>query len=66
MNPTRNVAGKSSSDEKNSDGKLEKIANAVDPAGTDVSDEELMDPGAKTRDFPPPQKNSNTSPSRPK
>lgn len=66
MNPNRNTPEKSSGSNKDSNGKLEKIANAIDPAGTEVSDEEIMDPGAKTREFSSAQKNPNTPSSRPK
>jgi len=66
MNPNKNATEKSSGGNKDSNGKLEKIANAIDPAGTEVNDEEIMDPGAKTREFSPAQKNSSAPPSRPK
>jgi len=66
MNPNRNTPEKSSAEKKGSNGKLEKIANAIDPAGTDVRDEEIMDPGAKTHEFSPAQKNPGAPSSRPK
>lgn len=48
--------------DKKDEGMLEKIANTIDPAGTGVSDDELIDPGANIRDFPPDQKKENRNP----
>ncbi len=66
MSPNRNPHEKSSTPQTESEGKLEKIANAIDPASTQVSDEEIMDPGANTRDFPPRQPESRNRPSKPR
>lgn len=47
---------------KKDEGMLEKIANKIDPAGTDISDDEIMDPGSNIRDFPEDQKKENRNP----
>jgi len=65
MNPTKNTQDKSSVGKKDSEGALEKIANAIDPAGTQVSDEEIMDPGAKRHESPPTRNTPSTHTSRP-
>lgn len=57
-----NSQGKSPDQTKKDDGMLEKIANTIDPAGMEVTDDEIMDPGANTRDFPPDQKKENRNP----
>jgi hypothetical protein len=56
----------SDNDEKKDEGKLEKIAKAIDPPGTDVSDDELIDPGANTREFPSRQNETNRNLSKPR
>ena len=40
---------------KKDEGMLERIAEAIDPSGADVTDDELIDPGANIRDTPPRQ-----------
>jgi hypothetical protein len=50
--------------EKKEEGKLEKIAKAIDPPSTDVTDDELIDPGANIRDIPPKQDEANRNPSK--
>lgn len=54
--------GKTPTKGKEDDGILEKIANTIDPAGTGVTDDEIMDPGANIRDFPADQKKENRNP----
>ncbi len=51
MNAQRNDAEKST--QSADDGILEKIARAIDPPSREVSDEELIDPGANTPDSNP-------------
>lgn len=53
---------KSPDQRKEEDGMLEKLANKIDPAGIGVTDDEIMDPGANIRDFPPDQKPENRNP----
>lgn len=53
---------KSPEQSKKDEGILEKIANTIDPAGTDVTDDEIMDPGANIRDFPEEQEKENRNP----
>lgn len=53
---------KSPDQRKEEDGMLEKLANKIDPAGTGVTDDEIMDPGANIRDFSPDQKPENRNP----
>jgi hypothetical protein len=62
MNPK--TPEQSGNEEKSDEGTLEKIAKAIDPPSTDVSDDELIDPGANIRDFPPKQNETDRNPSR--
>lgn len=38
------------------EGMLEKIADTVDPSGREISDDELIDPGANIKDEPAERK----------
>lgn len=64
MNP--NSSGRPNDEGKKDEGKLEKIANTIDPAGTEVTDDELIDPGANTRDFSTREKETNRNPPKPR
>lgn len=60
---SNSTQGKTPDQHKQEDeGMLEKIANTIDPAGTGVTDDEILDPGANIRDFPPDQKKENRNP----
>jgi hypothetical protein len=48
MNNQRNDTDKSIKNKNDSDGKLEKIARAIDPPAREISDAELIDPGSNS------------------
>lgn len=44
------------------DGMLEKIARTIDPSGREISDDELIDPGANIEDKPAERKSTSRKP----
>jgi len=66
MIPSQQPRDKTLQSQKDSGGIVEKIANAIDPAGTEVSDEEIKDPGTYTRDFQEQKNTSNDNPPKPR
>ena len=57
-----NTHGKPSDQKQEQDGMLERIARKIDPSGTEVTDEEIMDPGSNIRENPPQQKPTSHNP----